>query len=383
MTTLQQHIVVAEDEPHLATSLNYVLSAAGYGVSLAKNGRTALQVIQNSIWEHANVDLLITDIAMPIMNGEELICALRKQSIRVPILVITGFSDKELVIKLMRMGCQDFLEKPFEPEELENCVSSILTASLNETLEQKRKEHLALVGEKSRSMVHDLKNILGGTIGYGDLALGEIDTSHPAFQLVEKLLSTATLASDICKQLLSIKPDSPLYLKTKTEIRSIVEKMVTVLETMAPKTITIRSESPEEPVWLNADPERLQQALLNLGVNAIDAMGSTGLLTIKTSIETITNPSGQQEQCVCIQVSDTGPGISKEFLDNLFEKAHTSKPNGHGFGLLTVKRIVDEHSGRITVQSNVQAGTQFTLIFPVILSQRANGILTSKGGQEC
>jgi signal transduction histidine kinase len=361
-----KHILVAEDESNLTASLQFILSAAGYRVTMTPNGRAALAAIHRLRLEHREYDLLITDIQMPEMSGEELICALRTQAIRIPILVMTGYGEKELLIRLMRSGCQDFLEKPFEAAELEERVRLILSQTGEEALERQRKEHLALIGEKSRSLIHDLNNFLGGTLGYADMALEQIDATHPAHHKLAKLLTTVNLAADVCRKILSLRPDGPVELKSQTEIRTLVERMAVVLEAMAPDSIAIRTSAPETPVWLCADPERIQQALLNLGINAIDAMGSNGTLTFTTGIEDIPDSTGQSDRCVCITVSDTGEGIADENIAKLFCEDFTTKAHGNGLGLPTVKRIVDEHGGWIRVTSTQKHGTQFKLLFPLV-----------------
>jgi signal transduction histidine kinase len=364
------HILVAEDETMLTNSLKFILNAAGYKVTMAPNGRIALAYIQNSILEHSNIDLLVTDIAMPEMNGEELIAALRKQSLHIPVLVMTGYGDKELVVRLMRLGCQDFIDKPFEPEELEERAKMILLHSSQEVLERKRQEHLAYIGEKSRSLIHDLNNIIGGTLGYADIVMEEMEATHPAYPKIAKLLSTANLAAEVCKELLSIKQDSPANIRTTTEIGAITAKIAAVMATLAPDSIAIKTFLPDKPLWLSADAERIQQALLNLGINAIDAMGMHGTLTFTVTSTHVGGKARGSSNAVCITVADTGSGIAEERLGDLFNHEFTTKTHGNGIGLPTVKKIVEEHGGRIEVQSKRGEGTRFTLIFPIVKSKK-------------
>lgn len=360
-----KHLLVAEDEPSLSSSLRFILTASGYAVSMASNGREALATIQNSLLERTAVDLLITDIAMPTMNGVELIRSLRNRSIHIPVLVITGYGDKDLLIELMRLGCQDFLDKPFSQEELERRVQMILEKIGETILEQKRKETLSLIGERSRSFVHDLNNILAGTLGYADMALEKVNEAHPAHENLIKLLKTANRAADICRSLMAIKHDEPFRMKIKTEIRTLVEKIAAVLTELAPQSIIISTKTSKQPLWLHADAERIQQALLNLGINAIDSMGETGTLMFEMSIEELPVADENLQKCVCISVSDTGAGIPEAHIDTLFVKEFTTKPDGHGIGLPTIKKIVEEHSGRIEVRSSPKNGTRFKLIFPI------------------
>ena len=361
----QRHILVAEDEPNLLLSLKFILAASGYRVTLTTNGRAAYNVVENSLLDHSGVDLLITDIAMPEMDGEELVSLLHKKSIDVPVLVITGYGDRDLVIRLMRLGCRDFLDKPFQPADLEERVEMLLAQTHQERLEKQRKEHLALVGEKSCSAIHDLNNALGGTIGYADLALEAIGASHPVRKKLEKVLASANLAAEICRKLLSLKSENVVSIKIKTEVRSIVERIATVMHSIAPESVEIRTAAPDFPVWLEADAERLQQALLNLGINSLDAMPKGGFLSFAVSrMEACRNKKNPSRPCVCISVADTGKGIPGPYLSKLFLECFTTKVNGHGYGLSIVKTIVQEHDGWIEVESVQGKGATFKLYFP-------------------
>lgn len=113
-----KHIIVADDEEHIRTSVSFVLEDAGYKVTTVGNGVEALERIKAYESEGRPADLLLTDVQMPHMNGLELVDELNNQSIELPVLVITGYGDKETVVELMRKGCVDYLDKPLLPEAI-------------------------------------------------------------------------------------------------------------------------------------------------------------------------------------------------------------------------------------------------------------------------
>jgi CheY-like chemotaxis protein len=113
-----KHIILAEDEKPIRTTLTLVLEKAGYKVTAVKNGNEALDLLVSSNLKSGPVDLLITDIRMPGITGMELIDQLNENNINLPIMVITGFKSKEMVLQLMRKGCSNLIEKPFEPDEV-------------------------------------------------------------------------------------------------------------------------------------------------------------------------------------------------------------------------------------------------------------------------
>lgn len=363
----EKRIVIADDEEEIRFSISLLLKRKGYTVYEAEDGFGALKHIESLAAERKQCDLLICDIQMPGMNGEELIKRLKTLKISLPVLVITGFGHKEMVIRLMRLGCRDFIDKPFGPEEIESRVDMLLEETRNEMLEQKRKEHLALFGQKARSMVHDLNNILGGALGYTDIAMEELNESHPARPMLDKVSGSTLRAAEICKKLLSLKPDNPVSIKVQTDICEVVGKVAQLLQSISRDSITIKTHLPKETVWLKADAERLQQALLNLGINSLDAIPEQGTITLRVFLADKAGEKGTAPQrSTCISVADTGIGIVRENRPKLFAEKFTTKVNGSGIGLETVKTIVTEHGGWVEVNSEQDKGSEFTLVFPIL-----------------
>jgi signal transduction histidine kinase len=357
-------ILIAEDEKRVLDSMQFLFKQKGYTIFKANNGMEALTTISKCQTDGHPIDLLITDIQMPEMNGEELIKAVRTFDSRMRILVTTGYGEKDLVVRLMRLGCRDFIDKPFSPRELEQHVELLLDETYIEALEKKRNEHLALISDKARLLVHDLNNMMSSTLGYAQLVLRDIEDTHPARKRVGKLHASAQLAADLSNRLMGLKPENVHPQRTKNDLRTIVDTLMTTLRAIAPDSIEIQMSVPDQPVWLYADAERLQQALLNLGVNALDAMPNGGRLTYTISLKPMSNnPNAKPTSAVIVTVADTGDGIPIEYLSKVFKTPFTTKVHGHGFGLAAVKRIVTEHDGHISVKSVVGEGTEFTLSF--------------------
>lgn len=114
----ERHIFLAEDDEYIRLSLSVTLSKRGYKVTLAENGQEALEKIIALKAAGTPPDLLLTDIRMPGMSGIELIDRLKKLDVSLPVFVITGYGDKDMVVELMRRGCSDFIDKPFSPPDL-------------------------------------------------------------------------------------------------------------------------------------------------------------------------------------------------------------------------------------------------------------------------
>lgn len=123
---MKKHILFADDEEETRKSFTTMLEMTGYQVTGAANGKEALDKIVASLESDAKVDLLITDIRMEGMSGIELMDELAKRKISVPTLAITGYGDKQLIVELMRRGCLEYIDKPFEATELLDRVAAIL-----------------------------------------------------------------------------------------------------------------------------------------------------------------------------------------------------------------------------------------------------------------
>ena len=122
----QTHILVAEDEEHILGTLDFILKKEGFIVSTAANGREALGIILAEK-ENANpVEILITDIAMPEMNGIELMAELKSAGLDLPVIVISGYQDRKTEDESLQLGCEDYILKPFNPAELLTSVKATL-----------------------------------------------------------------------------------------------------------------------------------------------------------------------------------------------------------------------------------------------------------------
>lgn len=122
----QKHILVIDDEQNLLRTIEFILEAANYKVTTAVNGQDALAHIFANNNGHAPIDLVVTDIRMPGLSGIQLLDQLNQSDMNIPVLVITAHGNKDLIIELMRKGCADYLDKPFDDEEFVNRVGSLL-----------------------------------------------------------------------------------------------------------------------------------------------------------------------------------------------------------------------------------------------------------------
>ncbi len=126
------HILLAEDEIHLRYTLSLILRRSGYLVTTVTDGEAALREIQQKNPSSIPVDLLVTDIQMPVLTGLELLEELEEQNINIPTIVITGYGTRDMWFQLFKMGLVNYLEKPFNPRELLELIEDIVEHNTEE-----------------------------------------------------------------------------------------------------------------------------------------------------------------------------------------------------------------------------------------------------------
>ena len=127
----KKHILVVDDEQNMLLAIQFILEVANYKVTTAQNGQEALNRVLEAKNSGNEIELLILDIQMPCLTGIELIDELNRLDINIPILVITGYGNNRLAIELMRKGCSEYLDKPFDDEELIRRIAMLLEKKNN------------------------------------------------------------------------------------------------------------------------------------------------------------------------------------------------------------------------------------------------------------
>ncbi len=220
-------------------------------------------------------------------------------------------------------------------------------------------EKLAIVGQLAANVAHELNNPLVGIITYSHLLLEETPASDNATEFLNKIVIQANRCKDIVRGLLDFarqrKPDKTLF-----NINNLLRQCVSLLENQAIfHNIKVLLDLDEVPMVI-LDPSQVERVFMNIILNAAEAMDGKGDLNISSKFDSI-------EGMVEVQVSDTGPGISEENLEQIFDPFFTTKDVGHGVGLgLAISYgIIREHNGTTTVRSKLGEGTTFTVRLPV------------------
>jgi len=232
-------------------------------------------------------------------------------------------------------------------------------------------QKLESLGTLAGGIAHDFNNILGIILAY----TSSIERSKGDAKKLDLATETITKAVDRGKTL--VQQILTFARKTETEfgvvnVNDVVREIMSMIMETFPKVLTYAQNIDKEVPSINADRSQLNQALLNLCVNARDAMLTGGVLTINTRMVSTQNlrnqhPDATASSYICIEVSDTGEGMSNEIRAHIFEPFFTTKGigKGTGLGLSVVFGIVQTHKGFIDVESELGKGTTFRLYLPV------------------
>jgi two-component system cell cycle sensor histidine kinase/response regulator CckA len=255
---------------------------------------------------------------------------------------------------------------------------------LQDQLRQAQK--LESIGRLAGGVAHDFNNLLTSVLGNVDLAMALIPASHPLMENLEEIRHAARRSAELTGQLLTFsrrQPIAPVPIDTKNVLAS-VERM---LRRLLGETIELRSEVAPDVGRIRADPGQIEQILVNLAVNARDAMPEGGRLTIVAENTTgddslrAAHPKARAGEFVRLSMVDTGTGMTEEVQQHIFEPFFTTKAQGKGtgLGLAMVFGAVEQNHGFILVRSAEGHGSTFELYFPRFLGKVDDSAEEAKG----
>jgi signal transduction histidine kinase len=223
------------------------------------------------------------------------------------------------------------------------------------------------IGQLARGIAHDFNNLLVAILGLTDLAL-KSSTNEELRDRLGAIRETGELGKDMTQRLLNFSRHQETSFKIK-DANETINGSMTVISLLLPDSIKVNLRIHENPVYLLADHTQIEQVLINLAINARDAMPNGGTLQISTNNitgdkESQTNAAGR----FILEVCDTGTGMDQQTEQRIFEPLYTSKPEGHGtgLGLSVVANIIEQHQGTISVNSELGVGTTFHVSLPAI-----------------
>ena len=233
-------------------------------------------------------------------------------------------------------------------------------------------QKMELIGKLAGGIAHDFNNMLGVIIGNVEIAMQRQSAEEPVLENLRDILKATERSSNLTRQLLAFARKEPV-MPIVLDLSNLIERSLTMIRRMIGANITVVWMPESHSALVKVDPSQVDQILINLCVNARDAIGGIGQMTIATGIVDVDKTHGSSDspckipgEYVSLSVTDNGSGIEKEHLVHIFEPFFTTKTkeNGSGLGLSTVYGIVKQNNGYIDYQSELNMGTTFTIYLP-------------------
>jgi len=220
------------------------------------------------------------------------------------------------------------------------------------------------MGQLAASIVHETMQPISAAVTNAHAALRSLSTDPPDLgavrEAIDRIVASGSRASDVISRLRALSKKAP-PLKDRLAINEAVLDVIALTRSEVVKNdISLRTELAEGLPRIQADRVQLQQVILNLVINAVDAMRGVG----EGSRELRVGTDGDASGGVVVSVQDSGPGVNSESLDRVFEAFYTTKPHGMGMGLSICRTIVEAHGGRIWASPSSGPGATFQFVLP-------------------
>jgi signal transduction histidine kinase len=366
-------VLIAEDREDDAVLLLRELERGGYEVAWERvETRAAMSAaLDSKAW-----DLIVSDFRMPRFTAPEALALCRERRVEAPFIIVSSTVSEEEAVESMRAGALDFVTKgrfarlcPAVARGLRQVEEQRARARAEAELRQAQK--MEAIGQLAGGVAHDFNNILGVVTGNCDLLRRQMDPEDPRRRRLDEIQSAAAKAASLTHQLLAFSRRQVLQ-PVVIDLNALIADVEKMLRRLIREDIQVVSSLQEGLGSVKADPGQIEQVVLNLAVNARDAMPAGGKLIIETRNVRLdesyarSRPGVQSGSYVMLAVSDTGTGMDEKTLSHIFEPFFTTKEpgKGTGLGLATVYGIVTQSKGNVAVYSEPGHGTTFKVYLP-------------------
>lgn len=365
-------ILFVEDSSDDAELQVRLLRKAGYSIAFERvDTPSDLRRALERTW-----DLIISDYSMPTFKGLDALHLVRKLGLETPFIFVSGTMGEETAVAALKMGAQDYLMK--------NNLGRLIPAVERELREaedrQRRKllerqvhrlQRFEAIGRLAGGVAHDFNNVIGAIMGWAEMGSGEAPQNSVLQDRFLKIRRQAERAAGLTRQLLAFARRQILQ-PAYTDLNELVREEIALLKNVIGEHNVVLVDLAEGLPAIWADPSQIEQVVMNLCLNARDAMPHGGELKIRTQSISIGQgsqlvyPHARPGSYILLSVADTGVGIDSDALEHVFEPFFTTKEKdkGTGLGLATVYGVVKQHDGFIEVDSAAGVGTTFRVYLP-------------------
>jgi two-component system cell cycle sensor histidine kinase/response regulator CckA len=364
--------LIVEDCEADAELLLAELARADYDVDWIRvQTADAMQAALEQKW-----DVVLSDYSLPEFTGPAALALLQASGRDLPFIMVSGTIGEEAAVGALKAGANDFLVKgrlarlaPAIERELRDVSARRDRERLEDQLRQAQK--MEAIGRLAGGVAHDFNNMLTAILGYSELLIDQIGPDMPLGRDLREIQAAAQRAAALTKQLLAFSRKQVLEM-APVNLNTVVTALAPMLSRLLGERVTIETRLAEDLNWVFGDASQLEHLIINLSVNARDAMPDGGTLTITTnnvelgSADTARRPGAQIGSYATVSVTDTGTGMSPEIQARIFEPFFTTKElgKGTGLGLAAIYGTVKQLGGYIEVESQVASGSTFTIYLP-------------------
>lgn len=364
------NILIVDDNAEAQITFSRILRLKGYNAQGASTGAEAVSMVKNKFF-----NIILIDIRLPDLSGLEVLKSIREISEETVPIMVTAYASMDSSVEAMNKGAYSYVTKPINMEQtlaviergLEKQKLSMENKRLlqelqaaNEKLKEldKRKSYfVANVSHEFKSPLAIIKESLSIIL---DGLVGEISTNQ------RQLLETSKQNIERLVRLISNLLDLSRIEAGKVEIKIEKVKLLPLIEEIlvsyageiVNKRLNLKKEVSPDAGFIWADRDRIAEVIINLLTNAIKYTPQGGSITVN---------AGGDEKEARFEISDTGPGISKEYYEKIFDKFEritAEREEGTGLGLPIAKDIVELHKGKLWVESEIGKGSRFIFLLP-------------------
>jgi two-component system cell cycle sensor histidine kinase/response regulator CckA len=388
-------VLLVEDREDDAAIVILALEQGGYDVTWQRveTPEATTEALRAQTW-----DVIISDFHLPRFSAPAALALRRELAIDTPFIIVSGTIAEEDAVETMKAGAIDFVTKgkfarlaPAVARGLREVEERQARKKAEAQLQQAQK--MEAVGLLAGGVAHDFNNILGIITGYCGLLLRDLDAHDRQRPRVQQVLSAAERGAALTRQLLAFGRKQVLQPRV-FDLNAVVVDTERMLRRLIEESVQVSTVTASRLGRVKADPGQIGQVIMNLAVNARDAMPQGGRLIIETAdvdldeIYARSHPGVERGRYVVLAVSDTGHGMDAGTLARVFEPFFTTKEagKGTGLGLATVYGIVKQSGGHISVYSELGRGSTFKVYLPLseedVAASAVAPAATAAGGSE-
>ncbi|MBL8951816.1 MAG: response regulator [Myxococcaceae bacterium] len=336
-------------------------------------------------------DVVVSDYQLPTLDARDALALVRERAPDLPFIIVSGAVSEDVVVEAIKLGADDYVMKSNLTRlpttirrELKDAQLRRERKSLEEQVRQSQK--MEAMGQLACAVAHDFNNLLTVIINFTQFVHDDLGDEHPSRADLHEVVECGHRAAILTRQLLAFGRKSvvsPAVIDLNAELQSC-ERMLKRLLGPRIDYVTLPTEMPS---WVFVDRGLVEQVLVNLVVNARDAMPGGGKLTVETAL--VEKHPDFDTPHVMLAITDTGIGMTEDVQQRIFEPFFTTKGVGHGtgLGLSTVAAIVKQCKAQLAVYSAPGRGTTFKLYFPCAARPSGGAAASSeavrpKGGNE-